>query len=331
MSNIEQQLTRDIEAMTKGVIVTEPELLEARSALDERIDGTRRRDRRRTVVAIAAAAVVVAGAGAIGYQALGEDSETAVAADPAPTTVEDPYAQWFIGASPTPQLIAGFWREDNGGISMLFDEDGSVHFDETGRVYSGPGAWGTYEINGDTIAMTLKGGEKCKGTRFTMRASILKNGDMRALPDYGSRPNCTPISSSQLTWQHVLPTSPSFGSIPFSQETGWEPLTGKVPLNGDWAAEDGGWVIEMTPDGAYYVLNNSAEAVDQGGWSRQGGDLVLTSSAASTQCNTGDRFVLGNVQWVNPGTDVIKGTMEENSCNGTWTPKTWFLIPNNGD
>jgi len=330
MSSIEERLARDIADVTKGVIVTQPELLEARSALDGRIDGTRRRDRRRTVVAIAAATVVVAGAGFIGFQALSGDgeSETEVLSGPTPTTVDDPYADWFTGADPTPRLIDGFWREDNGGMSMMFSEDGTVQFDETGAVYSNPGAWGNYEINGDTITMTLKGGETCKGTRFTMRASLQANGDMRALPDYGSSPNCTPIATNQFTWQHVLPTSPNFDTV-FSEDTGWKPLNGQA-LNGDWAAEGGGYVLEMTPDGAYYVLDESAAPIDQGQWSLQGGDLVLTSSASSTGCEKGDRFVLGNVQTINPGTPAIRGSVEENACNGAWTPKTWFLIPNAG-
>jgi hypothetical protein len=330
MSSIEERLARDIAEVTKGVIVTEPELLEARSALDERIDGTRRRDRRRTVVAIAAATVVVAGAGAslVAVQAFDGDTETAAVAGPSPTTAEDPYAYWFTGALPTPKAIDGFWREDNGSISMWLSEDGTVQIDDQGSVYSQPGAWGTYEIDGDTINMTFTGGAACEGTQQTMRASLMRDGTMRAIAEVGVGAGCTPLPAYQIVWEHMLPAAGEWNG--FSEEAGYQPLPGSVPLNGDWAAEGGGWVLEMTPNGKYYVLDDSADAVDQGEWSRQGSDLVLTSSARSTECSNGDRFVLGNVQWVNVGTDVIKGTVEENSCNGAWTPKAWFLIPNEG-
>ena len=59
MSSIEERLARDIAAVTKGVVVTESDLRDARDAVDERIDSQRQRDRRRIVVAAAAAAVVI--------------------------------------------------------------------------------------------------------------------------------------------------------------------------------------------------------------------------------------------------------------------------------
>jgi hypothetical protein len=214
-------------------------------------------------------------------------------------------------------------------MSMLFGEDGTVQIDEQGIVYSDPAAWGTYEISGDTITMTITGGKACEGTQFGMRASLLKNGNMRGLAEYEPSIDCTPLPTFQMEWEHVLPTSPGVADTVFSGDRGWTPLNGQA-LNGDWAAEGGGYVLEMTPNGAYYILDESAEPIDQGQWSLQGSDLLLTSSAGSTGCNKGDRFVLGNVQTVNPGTPAIRGTVAENSCNGNWTPKTWFLIPNAG-
>lgn len=132
-----------------------------------------------------------------------------------------------------------------------------------------------------------------------------------------------------MTWEHVLPTSPKFADTGFSEDTGWKPLH-RQPLDGDWAAEGGGYVLEMTPNGAYFVLDESAAPIDEGRWSLETNDLVLTSSARSAACDAGDRFVLSNVQTINPGTPAIRGDVTENACNGTWAPKTWFLIPNNG-
>ena len=43
MSSIEERLERDISAVTKGVVVTERDLLDARDAIDERVDTGRGR------------------------------------------------------------------------------------------------------------------------------------------------------------------------------------------------------------------------------------------------------------------------------------------------
>ena len=330
MSSIEERLVRDIEDVTKGVIVTEPELLEARSELDEHIESTRRRDRRRTVLVVAAAAVVIAGAGVIAVQSGGESEPVEPAGQPTPDSIADTYDYWLTGGAPTAQLIDGLWRLDNGGMSLLFSEDGTVQIDEQGMVYSKPAAWGTYQIDGVTINMTFDGGTSCEGTQQAMVASLMKDGTMRAVADDASGGNCTPFASGQMAWEHVLPPARALTGLAFSHETGWQPLPTQFNLAGDWAAEGGGYVLEMTPNGDYFLLDESAEAIDEGEWSRQGPALVLTSSARSTNCDNGDRLVLGNVETVDAGTLVIRGTVGENTCGGSWTPKTWFLIPHVG-
>jgi hypothetical protein len=323
MIDIEQRLARDIEAVTKGVVVTESELLEARSDLDERIEGTHQRTRR-TLAAIAAAAVVIAG-GFVTYQALGESTDTAGPSALSPTA-SDPY---LAGDLPTPELIAGLWREDNGATSMLFREDGSWQADMAGRVYSNPAVWGTYQINGDTITVAVIGGQPCTGTQFSMRASVLDGGNLGTLPpQYRAGVGCTPLPDGRRVWEHVLPPTGGFLTLTFSEDTGWRAVKDQVSLVGDWAAEGGGHVLEMTADGAYYVLDQSAEAVDQGRWAKTGSDLRLTSSAGSAECDQGDRLVLTNLQMVDSGTSVIRGSVAVNTCDARWTPKTWFLIPN---
>ena len=68
MSTIEERLSRDIEAVTGGVVVTESDLRDARAEVDERIESRRQRNRRRGVAAAAAAAAVVVGVA--GWQGL---------------------------------------------------------------------------------------------------------------------------------------------------------------------------------------------------------------------------------------------------------------------
>ncbi|HEX5017858.1 MAG TPA: hypothetical protein VFX15_09780 [Actinomycetes bacterium] len=331
--SIEERLMRDIATVTRGVTVSEQDLLDAREQVDDIVESQTRRDRFMRVAGAAAAAVVVAGVGYAAVQSMSEDG-TAVPAGPAPT-VEDPYAHYLNGTDPTPELIAGFWRLDNGGLSVIFKEDGTMQFSEEGMVYSQPQAFGTYEIEGDSINMTFAGGVSCEGVHQNMRASLTKQGNMHSVADEASGGNCTPLSTYQSNWEHVLPPGPGFDFAP-STAKGWKPLDGQ-DLQGDWAAEGGGYVLEMSPDGgktphgSYYILDEWAEPVDEGQWSLQGNDLVLTSLARSASCSPGDQFVLGNVETTDePGTPVIRGTVEENACGGAWTPKSWFLIPHDG-
>ena len=93
------------------------------------------------------------------------------------------------------------------------------------------------------------------------------------------------------------------------RRSGWQPLSDKNALYGDWMAEGGGHVLELAPGGSYYVADESGEVVDRGQWSQRGSDLTLTSSAASAECSEGDRLVLGGVEQVTGGTTVMRGTV----------------------
>ena len=136
MSSIEERLERDIAAVTGGVIVTESDLRNARDEVEGRIDSASQRDRRRTVIAASAAAVVVAVAGVAVFQTLGGEDTTAPPVNPAPTAPSDTVdqdADYLTGDAPTPQLIHGVWRVDNGTTLLLFGEDGTIRFDGSGR------------------------------------------------------------------------------------------------------------------------------------------------------------------------------------------------------
>lgn len=329
MNSIEDRLVRDIAAVTKGVVMTEKDLLYARDAIDERVATGRRRDRRRTVALVAAAALVVAGAGVAAFQLAGGDERTVVPADSRPT-VDDPHADFFSGVPPTVELIDGFWRLDNGGISMLFDEDGTVQIDDRGAVISDPATTGTYVIEGDTIAVTVTEGGTCNGHEFWMRASLPKPGHMRVIRSSEGSSECSGIPLGNLVWEHVLPTSPEFARFRLSGEPRWKPVTDEATLLGDRFAEGGGHILELAPGGSYYILGDDAEPVDQGQWALRAADLVLTSSAASTECSEGDKLVLGDVAYGSGGM-AIRGSVQQNTCGGAWTPKAWILVPNSAN
>lgn len=327
MSSIEERLARDIAAVAGGVVVTEADLREARSAVNERIASRRRRDRLRTVTVGAAAAAVLAAVGTTAFLALDGDDETARLAGPG-AGLPDPDADYLTGSAPTVELLVGVWRVDNGVTVVKFDQDGTVRFDDHGTLFSDPVTTGTYAVDGDLITVTTRDDDQtgCIGTTLALRASFPERGAMRFVPSDTSGA-CAPLPPGRGVLEQVLPTSRSMAELVLSADLGWKPLSDEAVLNGVWLAEGGGHVLEMDPGGAYYIADDSGEPIDSGQWSLLDADLMLTSSAGSAACGEGDRFVLGSVEWIDAGTSAIRGTVKENACGGAWTPVAWLLIP----
>jgi hypothetical protein len=324
VNSIEERLALDIAAVTKGVVVTERDLLEARDAIDERADTGRRRDRRRTVALVAAAAVVVAGAGAAAFGALGGDNGTVVPAGPGPTV--DVYEEFLKGDPPTPEALNGFWRVDNGTTMVRFQEDGIVQFSDGGAVISDPVTIGTYTIEGDTITVSASEAPGCITGEWTMRAALPEPGIANLVLSDSQFGTCQKIAST-IALHQVVPTGSILAEMDNSGLRGWQPVTDEKWLRGDWVAEGGGYLLEIAKDGSYYIVDDSADAVDNGRWRYRGSALELFSRDESPQCKEGDWLRLVNLEQANPGTTMIRGNVETNDCGGTWTPDTWIRIP----
>jgi hypothetical protein len=330
--SIEERLARDIAAVTGGVVVTESDLKNARDAVVERIDRRGQQTRRRTVIAVAAAAVLIFIVGVTAFLTLGGDRETAPPANPRPTT-SDPEADFLTGSAPTPDLLQGVWRLDNGTVQMRFTAPNAISFDTGGRLFHNPGVHGTYVIAGDLITVSVDGGPAgCGGQQFAMRASLpeppVGPGALRLVHTQPGTGNCAPTQDERWVMEQVLPASPTMAALVFSTESGWQPLVGKNALYGVWLAEGGGYLLEIDPGGSYYVAAEPGEPIDRGQWSLRGADLTLTSSAESTECSKGDRLVLGTVeQLAGTGTRALRSTVQENTCGAAWVPTVWILIP----
>jgi hypothetical protein len=156
MSTIEERLARDIAAVTGGVVVTESDLRDARDAVDELIDSRRQRDRR-TVLAAAAAAVLVLVLGVTAFLNRGADDQTAPPAHTGRTT-SDPDADFLVGRAPSPDLLQGVWRLDNGGAQMRFSAPDLFSYDTSGQLFHDPAVHGTYVIDGDLVTLSVDAG-----------------------------------------------------------------------------------------------------------------------------------------------------------------------------
>jgi hypothetical protein len=327
MSTIEERLARDIAAVTGGVVVTESELKDARDEMQERVESRRRRNRRRTVAAVVAAAVVIPIVGIAIAQSVGKD-ETAPPVSPVSPSAE-PGDQWLTGTAVTQRDIEGVWREDNGITSIRFSPSGDVAIDTKGRLFGDPAIVGTYEVAGDQVTVNVDGGSAgCDGDTFVMRASITKSGVMRYVPIEAGSGTCSLAADQWGAWEHVLPAASTFANFNFSDKEPWGAWSGPRSLHGMWAAEGGGYLLEIDRDGSYLVVDESGEPVDRGQWSYGDSELTLTSSAASVECAAGDKAVLVDLEQVNPGTLGMQYTVADNTCGGAWVDKEWFLVPN---
>lgn len=334
MSTIEERLARDIEAVTGGVDVTESELKDARDAVGDRIEIGRQRSRRRTIAGLVAAAVVIPLVGVAIARSGGDDQTVRPVGpvQPTPSSVRAPADQWLTGKQPTQDAVQGVWREDNGTLAIRFSPSGRVQLDELGQLLgTKPGFDGTYEITGDVISIDVDGGEVgCIGARFAMRASLPEPGSMRFVPTASGTGKCTFSQSGAWgTWEQVLPAGPAFTGLKFGDKLPWESWPDPDSLLGMWAAEGGGYVLEMDRGGAYYVADGAGETVDRGRWTYRPSQLTLTSSAGSLVCRKGDRTLLDDLEYVDPGkgTVAMQWTVKTNTCGGAWAAKEWFRVP----
>jgi hypothetical protein len=346
MSTIEERLARDIATVTGGVVVTESDLKEARDVLDGRIERRRQRDRHR-ILAATAAAVVISVVGFIAFETLGGDDKSASPVNPGPTTHADPYADFLTGRAPTPDLLNGVWRVDNGTVVVRFSPPNRISFDDGGRLFANPGIHGTYLIAGDLITVSVDGGTAgCAGQTFAIRAALPEPGDMRFVHTQPGAGNCAPEfvqldaapgSYNDVSWvlEQVLPTEKGLAGLDFSGDH-FRPVADTAALYGDWMAQGGGYVLElmMSPNGGFYhVIGASGDVVDLGSWTLHDSrsQLRLVSRGNSDTCDEGDRLVLGDLALADSDpTAAFSGTVTLNTCDAPWMPKTWILIPHEG-
>jgi hypothetical protein len=327
MSSIEERLVRDIATVTGGVIVTESDLKEARDAINARFDADRRHVSLRRFAPAAAAAIVLALVGATAYLTLGGDDHASQPANGGSSTSDDDY---LTGSLPTTQLLNGVWRLDNGSVQVKFGADGTVRFDEHGMLFSHPSTTGSYAVTGQLITVTLAAHPQstCVGTTLQIRASLPEAGLLRFLPDAASA-SCSPLGPGKGAFEQLLPTNnKNLSTLVFSTDKAWTALPSKDDLYGIWLAERTGFLLEMDRGGAYFVVDASGATIDKGQWSLSGTDLTLTSGPGSQACTAGDKLVLGAVQWEDPGTAALRGTVRQNTCHAAWTPPAWILVPN---
>ena len=331
MSTIEERLSRDIEAVTGGIVVTDSDLRDARVAVEDRIESRQQRDRRRGVVLAAAAAAVVVGVAT--WQGLQGDDVAPSPAPPGPTEAPAPLSTadraFLKGDAVTAETLAGVWRLDNPTTSHMlfsFTADGGVGYDDTGQLSEDPLVSGTYDIAGDQINVVVGGGlAQCEGQTLVLRALVNQTGGLNVVP---AEPfSCGLPDRHQLVLERVLPTSVLAGLSP-DDVPNWDPPAGHEAVRGTWFAEGGGYVVELRADGNYSVLAGYGEVIDRGTWADDDSStrLTLTSSADSPTCEEGDRFVLGDLRARNQGALVLKGTLERDDCAGGFAKEAWFKL-----
>ena len=306
------------------------------------------RDLRRIVVAAAAAAaaVVVGVVGVTVSRTRGGDDTSSPPTSPGQTTDAD--ADFLTGRPASLELLEGVWRVDAGTTLVHFLMDGTVLLDSGGRLYANP-LVGTYAIEGDVVTVELKGGPAgcVVGQQLAMRASQPEAGLLHVVHTRPVTVDCLSDRAARWVLQQVLPAdNEDLAGLDLAGDD-FTPLADAAALHGDWMAQGGGYVLELTSDptpvdadpsdvdpsdaeGVYYVAAASGDVVDTGRWTVDSSlsRLQLLSTTESPGCDAGERLVLGELRYVNShSTATFRGTVEENTCGGAWTPAAWILLP----
>ena len=328
MSTIEERLSRDIEAVTGGIVVTDSELRDARVAVEDRIEGGHQRDRRRGLVAAAAAAAVVAGIAT--WQGLSGDDASPSPAPPGPSTavLSDQEQEFLTGDAVTTENLPGVWRLDNSHWLFMFTSDGGFSYDETGRLSAHPRAYGTYAVDGDTISVHIDGGSAgCAGKTISLRAVLTAKAPLHVLPVGTDPSSCGAPFATQWVLEPVLPVGyfSHYRNVP---GVNWDPPAGYDAVRGTWYDLTGGYLVELREDGTYSTITGTTQLSDRGTWSVDPSvtRLTLVSGADSPTCREGDRFVLDNLRAKDFGRLNLQADLGRNDCDVTWTGAGWLHL-----
>ncbi len=328
MSTIEERLSRDIEAVTGGVIVTESDLRDARAEVNERIENGRGRNRRRGVAAVAAVAAVVVGVAT--WQGLSSDDSTPSPAPPAPSPspLTDMEKEFLTGDAVTAGMLPGVWRLDNGTTLFMFTSDGRFSFDDTGRLSTDPRVDGTYAVEGGTISVDVEGGTSgCAGRAFDLRAVVSADGPLHVLP-VGRQPSgCHAPSLFQWVLEPVLPAG-FFSDIKSPPGANWDPPAGYDAVRATWYDTQDGYLVELRDDGTYSTITGNTELADLGTWTVDPTvtRLTLVSGTDSPTCREGDRFVLDKLRVKDIGALALQGDVGRNDCDMAWQGTGWVRL-----
>jgi hypothetical protein len=333
VSTIEERLSRDIEAVTGGIVMTDSELRDARAAVEDRIEIKRERDRRRgVVVAVAAAAAVFVGV--VGWQAFRSDDATPSPAKPVPTPTLTPLADadeaFLAGDTPTPELLRGVWRLDNPTESrmlVMFTADGGIRYDDTGRLFQDPLVHGTFDMAGDLITVQVDGGSaQCEGTALALRAAVNEDGGLNVVP-VDAAEGCGRPMRHQWVLEQQLPTSEG-RALNAPRDIAWDRLADREAVVGDWYVAGGGHLLELRADNTYSLLAGYGDVVDLGSWADDASStrLTLVSSSDSPRCREGDTAVLADLQQGFFGATALKGTVERDDCAAGFAKKAWLKL-----
>jgi hypothetical protein len=328
VSTIEERLSRDIEAATEGIVMTDSDLRDVRATVEDRIQSERRRGRRRGLVAAAAAAAVVVGVAT--WQGLSSDDTTPspAPAPPSPSALTDTEQAFLTGDAVTAGILPGVWRLDNATTLFMFTADGRFSLDDTGQLSTDPRVDGTYAVAGGTISVDVDGGTSgCAGRTIALRAAVSADGTLHVLPVGRGPSGCQSPSSYQWVLEPVLPAG-YFSDIKNGPGANWDPPAGEESVTATWYDPQEGYLVELRDDGTYSTITGSTDVADRGAWTVDPSvtRLTLVSGADSATCREGDRFVLDNLRVRDIGALALQGDLGRNDCNVAWRGTGWVRL-----
>jgi hypothetical protein len=227
-------------------------------------------------------------------------------------------------------------------LVLRFTKDGSVSLDSVGTLYARR-LVATYTVAGDQITVDVDHGPAgcAVGQHLVMRASQPEAGLLHVVHTAPVTGNCLADQDERWVLEQVLPPKNRGLAGLASSGDHFRPVGDPLALYGDWMAQGGGHVLELTGPGAspnggfYYVAAASGDVVDLGHWTLDASHSQLRLASGwegnAGTCEFGDRLVLGDLALADSHPSAaFRGKVKQNTCGAAWTPKAWLLLPHQG-
>jgi hypothetical protein len=195
--------------------------------------------------------------------------------------------------------LAGVWRVEGGNRLLWLGAGGRFAIDDRGLLDRRPAVVGTYELDGATIRLANGEGDLCPPGDWALEGELAGEGVLQTVVAEDVEGRCSVGAGTRWRWVRVSPPSPAGAALAAEglPEDGVAP--GAEALSGIWLLEGSGLLLRFA-DGTY-ALDDEGELpgapADAGTVAvGAGGEITLTSGAATRRCSEGDGWVWSDVR-----------------------------------
>jgi hypothetical protein len=286
----EQRVIEGLQALTGGLVVTEQDITDAHSTLQDRLQPHKPR-RARVVIAVAAiAAAIVAGFTLVNTLGSHDTAPPVVTTTDTPSLLLDPRAwdltdqEFMAGVQPTRGDLVGLWhvRTSDDSWLVFFGSNGFTTTTNGGGLLNGKeGNQGTWQLQAGTLTTRITSGFCVTPTArpedlvSSSRVVLMPDGSLHILTrphDLGVHKKgglCRGAAGDRMLIDRVAPGSSRFVDSFQPQDDAWFSPSrhNELSLPGVWVSADANWLLTVDLDLSYRAFRNgdpTTTPVDEG-------------------------------------------------------------------